>query len=87
MIKMNFTDEMLNDVASSFLRRIRKQNGITEGELAVLLKISQQQVSRYENGKTMLTIGRINQYLNVFGLNWECFTNEIIKSTGKPQDI
>ncbi|ATG15544.1 TPA: helix-turn-helix domain-containing protein [Providencia alcalifaciens] len=84
---MNFTDEMLNDVASSFLRRIRKQNGITEGELAVLLKISQQQVSRYENGKTMLTIGRINQYLNVFGLNWECFTNEIIKSTGKPQDI
>lgn len=69
---MSFTDEMLNDVASSFLKRVRKQNGITEGELAILLKISQQQVSRYENGKTKLTIGRINQYLDIFGLNWKC---------------
>lgn len=78
---MSFTDEMLNDIASSFLKRIRKQNGITEEELAILLKVSQQQVSRYENGKTKLTIGRINQYLDVFGLNWRCFANEIIKST------
>lgn len=78
---MSFTDEMLNDAASSFLKRIRKQNGITEGELAILLKISQQQVSRYENGKTKLTIGRINQYLDVFGLNWRCFANEIINIT------
>ncbi|EJD6615598.1 helix-turn-helix transcriptional regulator [Providencia rettgeri] len=77
---MSFTDEMLNDVASSFLKRVRKQHGITEGELAILLKISQQQVSRYENGKTKLTIGRINQYLDVFGLNWKYFANEIIKS-------
>nr|UNJ80119.1 hypothetical protein [Providencia sp.] len=72
---------MLNDIASSFLKRIRKQNGITEEELAILLKVSQQQVSRYENGKTKLTIGRINQYLDVFGLNWRCFANEIIKSS------
>lgn len=68
---MSFTDEMLNDVASSFLKRVRKQNGITEGELAILLKISQQQVSRYENGKTKLTIGRINQYLDIFWFKLE----------------
>ncbi|MEX5927431.1 helix-turn-helix domain-containing protein [Providencia hangzhouensis] len=30
--------------------------------------MSQQQVSRYENGKTQLTIGRVNQYLEIFGL-------------------
>lgn len=83
---MSFTDEMLNDVASSFLKRVRKQNGITEGELAILLKISQQQVSRYENGKTKLTIGRINQYLDIFGLNWDQFANEIIKSTKQLKD-
>ncbi|MEX6277175.1 helix-turn-helix domain-containing protein [Providencia hangzhouensis] len=49
------------------------------GELAILLKISQQQVSRYEM-ETQLTIGRVNQYLEIFGLDWNYFTNEVIKN-------
>ncbi|WP_140187582.1 helix-turn-helix domain-containing protein [Providencia stuartii] len=76
---MSLKNENLNSVASSFLKKVRKRNGITESELAILLKISQQQVSRYENGKTQLTIGRINQYLEIFGLSWEYFTEEINK--------
>ncbi len=48
---MRVENDILNSAASSFLKKLRKQNGITEGELAILLKISQQQVSRYENGK------------------------------------
>lgn len=79
---MSFKNDNLNGVASSFLKKVRKKNGITESELAILLKISQQQVSRYENGKTQLTIGRINQYLEIFGLSWECFTEEINKYFG-----
>lgn len=78
---MSFTGKTINDIASSFLKRIRKQNGITEGELATLLKVSQQQVSRYENGKTQLTIVKINQYLNIFGINWEDFIKGIKKKT------
>ncbi|MEY0878401.1 helix-turn-helix domain-containing protein [Providencia manganoxydans] len=79
---MSFKNDNLNGVASSFLKKVRKRNGITESELAILLKISQQQVSRYENGKTQLTIGRINQYLEIFGLSWEYFTEEINKYFG-----
>ena len=78
---MSFTGKTINDIASSFLKRIRKQNGLTEGELAILLKVSQQQVSRYENGKTQLTIVKINQYLNIFGINWDDFIEGIKKKT------
>ncbi|MBN6367817.1 helix-turn-helix transcriptional regulator, partial [Providencia rettgeri] len=77
----------LNSAASSFLKKLRKQNGITEGELAILLKISQQQVSRYENGKTQLTIGRVSQYLEIFGLDWNYFTNEVIKNAKRLNGI
>lgn len=78
---MSFTGKTINDIASSFLKRIRKQNGLTEGEVAILLKVSQQQVSRYENGKTQLTIVKINQYLNIFGINWDDFIEGIKKKT------
>lgn len=84
---MKFTDDIINNAASSFLKKVRRQHGITEGELATLLKVSQQQVSRYENGKTQLTLGRINQYLELFGLNWEHFSNELIRSTKEYENI
>lgn len=84
---MRVENDILNSAASSFLKKIRKQNGITEGELAILLKISQQQVSRYENGKTQLIIGRVNQYLEIFGLDWNYFTNEVIKNAKRLNGI
>ncbi|WP_247605555.1 helix-turn-helix domain-containing protein, partial [Providencia rettgeri] len=87
VIKMRVENDILNSAASSFLKKLRKQNGITEGELAILLKISQQQVSRYENGKTQLTIGRVNQYLEIFGLDWNYFTNEVIKNAKRLNGI
>ncbi|QNP18552.1 helix-turn-helix domain-containing protein [Providencia rettgeri] len=84
---MRVENDILNSAASSFLKKLRKQNGITEGELAILLKISQQQVSRYENGKTQLTIGRVNQYLEIFGFDWNYFTNEVIKNAKRLNGI
>lgn len=84
---MRVENDILNSAASSFLKKLRKQNGITEGELAILLKISQQQVSRYENGKTQLTIERVNQYLEIFGLDWNYFTNEVIKNAKRLNGI
>lgn len=84
---MNFTDEVFNNAVSLFLKTIRIKNGITESELAILLNVSQQQVSRYENGKTKLTIERVNQYLEIFGLNWDSFANEIIKNIKNIKNI
>ena len=72
-MSMIYEDNQLSELASVFFKKLRKQNRISEKELAALLKVSQQQISRYENGKTQLTIVKINQYLTVFGLNWTDF--------------
>lgn len=66
-----------NKLACAFIKNIRKRNNVTETELAGLLNLSQQQISRYENGKTQLTLNRLNQYLNVFGVNWCSFIKSI----------
>ncbi|WJW83263.1 helix-turn-helix transcriptional regulator [Moellerella wisconsensis] len=47
------------------------------------MKVSQQQVSRYENGKTQLTIVKINQYLTVFGLSW----GDFLEGLNKEKDV
>ncbi|QZY66509.1 helix-turn-helix transcriptional regulator (plasmid) [Providencia rettgeri] len=80
---MNFSDEISNEILNaavcSFLKKVRVESSLSGKELATLLKISQQQISRYENGQTQLTLSRINQYINVFGLSWREFSKEVIK--------
>lgn len=73
----------LNKIVSCYFKTMRKKNDITEKELARLLNISQQQVSRYENGKSQLTLTRLNQYLEIFGISWQSFINEITRIPGE----
>lgn len=76
---MVYEDDKLSEIVSVFFRNLRKKNRISEKQLAALLQVSQQQVSRYENGKTQLTVVKINQYLNVFGISWKDFIDGIKK--------
>jgi len=78
---MIFDDNQLTKLAGALFKNLRKQNGISEKELAMLLNVSQQQISRYEHGKTQLTIVKINQYLTVFGLNWKDFIEGLKKES------
>jgi transcriptional regulator with XRE-family HTH domain len=70
---MIYDDNQIKVLAGFFLKRLRLQHRISEKELGILLNVSQQQISRYEKGVTSLTIVRVNQYLKVFGLNWNDF--------------
>ncbi|KLN95535.1 helix-turn-helix domain-containing protein [Moellerella wisconsensis] len=80
---MIYEDNQLSELAGIFFKNLRKKNRISEKELAALLKVSQQQVSRYENGKTQLTIVKINQYLTVFGLSW----GDFLEGLNKEKDV
>lgn len=60
----------LNSAIGDFFKSMRKQQGLSGKELAILLKLSQQQISRYETGKTEFTINKIIQFLDVFGLSF-----------------
>lgn len=45
-----------NILAGELLRQYRRRAGLTGGELAARCGISQQQVSRYERGITLITV-------------------------------
>ncbi|EJD6501368.1 helix-turn-helix transcriptional regulator [Providencia rettgeri] len=77
-IVCSYNGKNINISASSILKKMRKNLGITETELAKKLKISQQQVSRYENGKTSLTLERISTYLSILEIEWPDFIAEVL---------
>jgi len=77
-IVCSYNGKIINTSASTILKKLRKNLGMTEAELAEKLKISQQQVSRYENGKTSLTLERISSYLSILDVNWPEFITEVL---------
>ncbi|HGJ5873442.1 helix-turn-helix domain-containing protein [Arsenophonus apicola] len=50
------------------IKKIRKYNGMTGKELSVNLGISQQQLSRYENGISLITIDKIYIFCDIFDI-------------------
>lgn len=64
------------------LRKKRQMLGLTGVELGKRLNISQQQVSRYENGSNQITVDRLYQYcmcLDMKEYDIERFFEEIKK--------
>ncbi|WP_265495023.1 helix-turn-helix domain-containing protein, partial [Providencia heimbachae] len=61
-----------------YLREIRKEKNLTGNELAKILKVSQQQVSRYETGKTKLTFEMMDNILTALNKTWRDFFNNVI---------
>lgn len=73
MIMSNKTDNNLNTSISEMykmiggqIRKIRKLTGITSTELAGMIGVSQQQISRYENGSTKISLDIILRISRVF---------------------
>lgn len=57
------------------LKRIRTQNGITQGDIAKSLGVSRGFVSNLENGKTNPTLATITRLANAVGVT----TDELLK--------
>lgn len=60
----------LSYYAGIFLRKSRKEKNLTGKQLAKLMHVSQQQISRYETGKTSLTIDQLSHLLHLLDKNW-----------------
>ncbi|MBN6351717.1 helix-turn-helix transcriptional regulator [Providencia rettgeri] len=60
----------VNRIVGKEIRKRRKHLGLSGFELANLVGVSQQQISRYETGKTSLTIDQLSQLLNILDKNW-----------------
>ncbi len=63
-----------------FLKRLRKEHGLTQEELAKKLKISQPYVSHVENGRRSIGTWTVfSSYCNVFGLFPESLVHQYYK--------
>ena len=54
----------------AFLRRARKEKNITGIQLAKLMNMSQQQISRYETGITSITLDKLELFLITLDKRW-----------------
>ncbi|HFF8522806.1 TPA: helix-turn-helix domain-containing protein [Providencia rettgeri] len=64
---------IFNKKIGYFIRNKRKRMDITGKDLGVMLNVSQQQVSRYENGITNITVTMLNDILKILDVSWEEF--------------
>ncbi|WP_405471078.1 helix-turn-helix domain-containing protein (plasmid) [Morganella morganii] len=61
-----------------YIKKTRKEKGLSGRVLAQKIGISQQQLSRYENGTTKLTFETVNEILLAFNKQWFHLFNEVI---------
>ncbi|WP_275076610.1 helix-turn-helix domain-containing protein [Providencia rettgeri] len=64
---------IFNKKIGCFIINKRKRMDITGRDLGVMLNVSQQQVSRYENGITNITVTMLNDILEILDVSWEEF--------------
>lgn len=72
-------ENRLTTLAGLFLRKARKEKKITGKQLAKLMGISQQQISRYENGITPLTLDLLHRFLLTLELDGLTFMQKIFR--------
>lgn len=63
------TEDNLNLFIGNLIKKKRKLKNLSGKELGRLLKLSQQQISKYENGKTSFTLENILIFSSVLDMN------------------
>lgn len=63
----------------AYIRSMRKEKGLTENDLAKLINLSQQQISRYEKGITPISISKILLIINALNLSIDDFIEKVIR--------
>ncbi|KLN96361.1 helix-turn-helix domain-containing protein, partial [Moellerella wisconsensis] len=61
---------IISSRVGAFLRIARKEKKMTGKQLALLMNISQQQISRYEIGITSITLDQLEKLLIVLDKKW-----------------
>lgn len=63
-----------------FFKKARKEKKLSGRELAKIISVSQQQISRYENGKNSMSLSLINKLLIIFDKSWDDLNREVIST-------
>ena len=71
-------DKNISKIIGLKIRTLREKHGMTGKELSVLLGISQQHQSRYENGEVNIHVETIYYLTQIFNIEPDYFFSEII---------
>ncbi len=69
-------DQQINLQIGAKIKSLRKTSGITQIDLANSMGLSYQQIQKYENGKTKITIERLKQFADIFRIPLETFIKD-----------
>lgn len=75
---MDYLADEINRKIGLYIRKIRKEKNLSGYQLATMLKVSQQQVSRYETGQTKLTFEIVDSILVVLNKSWRDLFNTVM---------
>jgi len=90
LFQKNKTNKLVYEVETAKLRlahklaELREKTGLTQGELARRMGVSQQLISRIESGSDNLTIETLIKFFDVFGVYLKI---DILKRTAKHEVI
>lgn len=76
--KHNVPDLDFNRRVGMFVRKHRISDGLSGCDLGKMIKISQQQVSRYERGCNSLSLYQLDQIIKSLNITWKDFVKEVI---------
>ncbi|MEM8130583.1 helix-turn-helix transcriptional regulator, partial [Morganella morganii subsp. sibonii] len=68
----------LHTVIGQEIKTLRKSKGITGYELGSIIKLSQQQISRYENGDSAIPLDTLILILRIFNISPEKFIHRVL---------
>lgn len=72
------TEKNLREDIGSFIRKSRQEKALSASQLGELVKLSQQQISRYECGITNINVEMLNLFLTVLDKTWTDFLFSVI---------
>ncbi|MEQ4692891.1 MULTISPECIES: helix-turn-helix domain-containing protein [Providencia] len=75
---MDYLADEINKKIGLYIRKIRKENSLSGCQLAMMLNVSQQQVSRYETGQTKLTFEIVDNILTILNKSWRDLFNTVM---------
>ncbi|HDN2510193.1 MULTISPECIES: helix-turn-helix domain-containing protein [Providencia] len=77
----------VNTLVGNYLRQKRIENDMTGAEVSELLHVSQQQISRYENGINTISFSLILLFLIKLNISVESFFVSLLKELENEGDI
>jgi transcriptional regulator with XRE-family HTH domain len=83
---MNTKHEKYDEIRK-LIKEMRRSSGVSQMKLAEKLAVSYQQIQKYENGRSSLSVGRLRAIAGVFGVPLDAFFKGMYEGDSSDENI